>query len=98
MSLCEYPFDHLPVNVGQPEITAIISIRQFLMIESELPKDRCVQIVNMDFVLDCPRAELVSRAISRPAFDAAAGQPHAKRPAIMISARGSPLHISIGGR
>src|SRR5688572_30186435 len=80
-------FDNLPMDIRQPEIPSIVPIRQFLMIESKLPEHRRVQVMDVHLVLHCTRAELIRRAVSCPAFDSPARQPHAERASIVISAR-----------
>ena len=67
---------HFAKHVSQSKISASVTVRQFLMIYTEEVKDRCVQIVNRDSVLDSLEAEFISGTIYNPGFDAATGHPH----------------------
>ena len=60
------------MHVRQPEVPPRIPIRQPLMIEPQQMQQRGVQVVDMNLVLHRLEAELISRAVSLPAFDAAA--------------------------
>src|SRR6185295_12566755 len=57
-------------------IQAAEEIRQMVRVEAELIQNRCVQILDVEAVLDGRCAELVGGADTRAALDAAAGQPH----------------------
>ena len=48
------------------------------MVKAKQLKNRGVQVVDVDFVLNRARAEFIGRAIGDAAFDAAAGQPDAE--------------------
>src|SRR5438067_288187 len=79
--------DHVPVVVCQPEIAAVVAIRELLVIKAEQRENRGVEIVDVDFVRNSLRAELIGRAVNRAAFDAAAGQPGAEAARVVIAAR-----------
>ena len=65
--LCDNSFDDFPVIVGKSEIATVVAIGEFLMIETEQVENRCVQIVNVNFILHGSSTELIGRAtISMP--------------------------------
>src|SRR5262245_54139445 len=68
-------FDHISMNVRQPEISSLETVGQFRVIESEQMQDGCVQVVDMRGVAGHVETELVGLAISGARFDAAAREP-----------------------
>src|SRR5205823_6983116 len=81
------PLDYVPVIVGEPEITAVVTIGQLFVIETEQVQDRRVQVVDVNLVIHRARAELVGCAVDRAALDAAPGEPEAERAVVMVAAR-----------
>src|SRR5262249_50834025 len=67
-------------------MAAAVEIRQLFVIEAEQVQDGCVQVVDVDLVLDGGVAELVGGAVYLPALDAAAGQPRRKTARAVIAA------------
>ena len=57
------------MNVGQPEVAAGVAVGELLVVEAEQVQNRRVQVVNVDFVLDGSKAELVGGAVNVAAFD-----------------------------
>ena len=51
-------------HVGQPEVAAVVAVRQPLVIHAEQVQDRGVQVVDADPVLDGLVADLVGRAVA----------------------------------
>src|SRR5207249_3196022 len=68
------PLDYVPVIVGEPEITAVVTIGQLFVIETEQVQDRRVQVVDVNLVIHRARAELVGCAVDRAALDATPGE------------------------
>ena len=44
----EHAFHHLPVDIGQPEVAAIVTIGELFVIEAEQVQDRRVQVVEVE--------------------------------------------------
>ena len=77
---------NLPVHVGQPEVSSLESVGQFLVVEAEQVQQRGVQVVDVDRIFHRPKAELVGLAIDLPRFEAAAGKPHREGIDVVIAA------------
>jgi hypothetical protein len=54
--------DQFAMHVGQPEITALETICQLRVVETELMQDRRVQVVDMDPILRDVETEIVRLA------------------------------------
>ena len=61
--------DHFSGNIGQPEIATLKSISEPLMINSKKVKNRCVQVMDMNPVLDHAVSKLTSFAPGGATFD-----------------------------
>ena len=68
-------FDDLAVNVGQPEVAAPVSEGQPRVIETEQMQNRCVEVVDVDFVFRDLHTIIISLAVGHPAADSCPGQP-----------------------
>ena len=77
--------DHVPMNIGQPEIAALVVIRQAFMVDAEAAEDGGVEIVNVDSVLN----DVVSVVVGLPMDDsrshAAASHPHREAAAVVVA-------------
>src|SRR5688572_26902251 len=78
------------VHVGEPEVPPLKAVGQLRMIEAKEMKDRCVQVMDVDFVFSGVEAELVGFAESEAGFHAAAGQPHREAIRMMIASVVAP--------
>src|SRR5882762_4499811 len=76
---------YVPINIRQPVIAAAVTVGQLLMVDAQEMKNRCVEVVHVDFVLDRVPAELIRRAVDDAAPDAAAGQPHGETEWMMFA-------------
>lgn len=56
-------FDDLPVNVREPELTALVRVGQTFMVKAKAMKNRGLQIVDMNLVLHDVESHLVSRTV-----------------------------------
>ena len=74
------------MHIRQPEIAAGVTVREFLVIEPEEVKQRRVQIMHVDLVLDCCEAKLIRRSIHEALFQACTRKPHGKAIRVVISA------------
>jgi hypothetical protein len=72
MKLRENIFDHVPVNVGQPEIPACVTVGEFLVVESHQVQDGGVVIVDMNAIADDAGPDVVGFAVNRSAFNSGA--------------------------
>ena len=89
-------------NVGEAVIAPRVPVGQPRVIEAQQGQHRGVQVVDVDPVFDRPVTEFVGRAVGHSAFDAAAGQPDAEAPMIVVAAEhgiaGARLAQLDGGR
>src|SRR5213593_782271 len=81
--------DHVAVDIRESEIAAIVAIGELFVIEAEQVQDGGVQVMNMDLVFHRAIAEFIGGPEGLAAPDATAGQPNAKRPAVMVATRGA---------
>ena len=79
------------MDVGEAEVAALESRGELGVIEAELVEDGRVEVVDVDFVLDCVKAEVVGLAVVDTAFDAAAGEPHGEGVRVVIAAISAAL-------
>src|SRR5262249_38008353 len=68
--------DHFACGIRQPEIPATVLIRELRVIDAKQIQDRGVEIMHVRFLLDGLVPELIRRAVSHAAFNAAPGQPY----------------------
>ena len=57
-----------PVHVGQPEVAALVAIRQAFVVEPHQVQDRGMQIVEMDLIPDRIISVLVGLAVTESRF------------------------------
>ena len=62
-TVCEDPLDHVSVNVGQTPLDAVVVEAQPLVIETENPQDRGVEIVDGRDVVGRLVAEFIGCAV-----------------------------------
>src|SRR4051812_29889815 len=68
MALAHDLLDDAAADVGQAEVAAGVAVGQFLVVQAEQIKNRSVEVVNVDLVLDGPEAEVVGRAVGHAPF------------------------------
>ena len=78
--------DHRPVDIGQTEISAGVSVGELFVIKAEQLEHRSVQIVDVNFIFDGFEAELVGRSVNVPSFYPTAGQPGGEAPVVVVAA------------
>src|SRR5579883_3417085 len=83
-SLSQHLAHDLAAHVGQAVIAAGVPVRQALVVEAEQVQHGGMEVVDVDALRDGPEAEVVCGAVDITALDAAAGQPDAEAPMIMI--------------
>src|ERR1017187_9420591 len=76
---------HLPMHIREPELTALVSVGQAFVIETQALKNRGLKIVNLHLVLDNVESHFVSGAVSQAGLDAAACQPHGECRRMMVA-------------
>src|SRR5438874_4987764 len=79
--------DDVAINVGQTLVAALVEVGQFLVVQAETVQDGRVNVVNVGLLLDGLEAEIVGRAVTHAALDAASGQPHRETIRIVVAAR-----------
>jgi hypothetical protein len=79
-------FHYHSVNIGQPEVAALKTERQFLVIEAEQMQQRCVQVMHVNTILDHIEAEFIRCAERDARFHAATCDPHRERFVVVIAA------------
>src|SRR4051794_34977626 len=77
--------DDGPGDIRETEVTALVFVRQLLVIESEAMQEGSVQIVDMHLIVDDAHTELICGAVSQSAFDTAAGEQHRERIRMMVA-------------
>ncbi len=73
------------MNIGQAKISAGISERQFLMIETKAMQHRCMQIMNTGRLIDSLKSNVIGCSVDSAALDSTASQPHTEAPVIVIA-------------
>ena len=77
--------NHIPINIRQPEITALKPIRQFGVIDAHLIEDGGVQVMDLNGIFDHVITQLVGLAKRDTSLDTPAGQPHTESPRVVIA-------------
>ena len=67
--------DDVSVNVGKAHVSATKTVCQFLVVQSEQPQDRGVEIEHFGDVLHRTHAHIIGRAIDQSAFQATTCHP-----------------------
>ena len=78
--------DHVPVDVGETEVSSAETVAERLVIESHEVEDGGVEIVDGLPVLHHPVAVLVGGAVDESLLEATAGQPEAEAEGIVVPA------------
>ena len=76
---------HLACDVREPEVAPFKPMRQLLVIETEQPQDRRLQVVHMDRRLCDAVAEFVRRPHHGSLLDAAASEQHREAMRVMVA-------------
>ena len=76
--------DHLAVYVGQAVVASTVAVGQLLMVESHEMEDRCMEVMDMDPVLYCGQAEIVSRPVAEAGFHSTPGHEHREAVGVVI--------------
>ena len=64
------------MNIRQPEVTALVAVRQSFVVEAHAVQNRGVQIVNVYGIFDNVVAVIIGLTERRSGLDATASQPH----------------------
>ena len=73
------------MNVREPESSALKLVGQTLVIDAEQMHQRCLKIVDVNWILDDVVAELVRLAVSYSRLDASASHPNRKTLGMMVT-------------
>ena len=79
-------FDDVTVDIGQPEVTTFITVREFLVIQPKEMENRRVEIVKMHAPLDGLETEVVSLTVGKARFYTAARHPGAEALLLVLPA------------
>lgn len=63
------------MDVGQPEATPLVFVRQSLVIDSHQVQNRGIEVVDVDAIFDHIVAEFVGRSVADAWLDTTAGHP-----------------------
>lgn len=63
------------MDVGESEVPACVPERELLVVEAHAVQNSCVQIVDVDRLLNHQIANIIRTAVDVSFLDAAAGQP-----------------------
>jgi len=77
----------LPVNIGQSIISPLKTIGELLVVNAKAMEQRCMKIMNVDWILNNVVAEVVGLAMRIPTFDSAACHPNRKTSGVMVSTK-----------
>lgn len=73
------------MDVGQPEATPLVFVRQSLVIDPHQVQNCGVEIVNVNAIFDHIVAEFVGRPVADPWFDTTAGHPGGETSRMVIA-------------
>src|ERR1022692_2348269 len=85
--------DHAPVDVGQAEVSALETVSEPGVVETEQVQNGGLDVVDVDGVFDDVEAKFVSRAEGEAALQAAAGHEHGVGERVMVASE-----VGAGGR
>ena len=72
-------------HIGEPKVTALVTERQFLVVQAQAMKDSCMQIVDVDLILNNRQTQIVRLANHLPSLNTSSSHPDAERERVMIS-------------
>src|SRR6185437_15824099 len=78
-------FHHVSKNIGEPIIATAVTVGQFLVVDAHQVKDRGVQVMDVDLVLNGVPAEFIGGAMHDAAFHTAAREPHGEPERMMLA-------------
>ena len=78
-------FNEFSRHIREAEVASLETICQLRMIEAEQMKQRCVEIMDMDFIGGRVKTELVGLTEGDPGFHTTAGQPHRETVRMVIA-------------
>ena len=67
--------NHIPKNIGQAYITAVVTISKFEMIQPKKMQNGSVNIMNVHGVIDGIHPQIIGAAISETSFKTASCHP-----------------------
>ena len=74
------------MNIGQPIISSLEAIGQSRVVEAQEMKNRRVQVMNVDRVLDRIETEIVTLAVHEPPLKTTTRHPNTERSVVVVSA------------
>lgn len=80
------------MHVGQAIIASLESICQARMIETEQVQDRCVEIMDLNWIFNRVETEFVRCSMNIPMLEASASHPDTEGSIVVISSVTTSLH------
>ena len=77
--------DHVPADIREPETAAVVDISQLLVVETELMKNRSVQIIDMHSIDSSMMTNFIRFTMSHTTSNAPACHPGRKTMRIVIT-------------
>ena len=93
--LSEDLFNHLAVNVREAILAALEAVGEGFMVDAELVKDSCLDIMNVDWVFYYVESEVVRNPVNVPFLDSSSSHPHRKGLPMVIASVGIRLGIAL---
>ena len=78
--------NHVAVDIGQPEMTALVTISEAFVVESQLVKNCGLKVVDMDLIFDYIITDFIRFPVNATGFDASSGHPHTISVNVVIAA------------
>ena len=79
--------NNFSMNVSQSKVTSCVSIREPLVIKTELVKHGCMNVMHVDGVLFCFPSGFICAAVNRPALNTTAGHPNRESIVVVVAAK-----------
>ena len=73
------------MDIGEAEVPAAVAVGEFFVIKAEQMEHGGVEVVDVDFVFNCLKTEIIGRAVDLAAFDSAACHPNGKAVVIVVA-------------
>src|SRR5437870_6580339 len=83
--LSQHFLDNRPMHIGQPKVSAQVTVGELFVIEAEAMQDGGLQVVDVYLVFDVVEPDVIVFADDLAAANPAAGQPHAIAVRVMIA-------------
>ena len=86
------------VDVRESKVSTLIAVRQAFVIDAQLMKDGCLQVVDVNRIFDHVDAVIVRFAVRHSGFDSATSQPVCKAIRMMITSVVVPAPVYLDSK